>query len=744
MALLLRVVLFSTLVTLVLTILQLSLSYGAERKRLENRLYEIDQANAASIAESLWALDARQLEVQVQGILRLPSIRRVEIRETGRPAGGFVLLRGERTERNVLWKETRLSCCGAQAREIGVLRIEATLTDIYRDLMIQALVILLSNGAKTFLVAFFILFVVHRLATRHLLDIAESVNPVTAEPGPRPLQLRRHQARHDELDQLVDAINAMRERLEGHATELRNANLRMATILDNMPDMAWVKDADGRFMAINRAMASAKGLSDPGQLVGLTDLDGQPDEHAAAYRRDDELVMARRCSLRFEELHVNADGTTLLIETLKSPLLDADGRVVGTVGVARDISARRQAEADRAARREAELASRTKSEFVAHISHEIRTPMNAIIGMAQLAEYSGMPRAQLDYVRKIHRAARMLMGIVNDILDLAKIESGKLTVESVAFDLPTVLRDVIELLESTAQEKGLELRLHLPGALPGRVMGDPTRLRQVLLNLVANAVKFTRQGRVELSLQLLAVEATALRLHFEVSDTGIGMSDEVLRELFTPFSQGDASMTRRYGGTGLGLAISRQLVRLMGGDIEVRSTLDAGSRFSFELRLDPAPASDVITTEAHLAPTNPGQGAALRGVHLLLVEDNPVNQEIAEAMLMRLGAQVTCAADGRMALQQLEQARFDAVLMDCQMPVMDGYEATRRMRQDARWRTLPVIALTAYACNSDLDDALAAGMNDHVSKPIAFDQLLSVLQRWLRATEPAPQPQADD
>ncbi len=875
-ALLIRVLVFSTVVTLILTILQLSLSYRSERARLESRFGEIDQAASRSLSESLWALDAKQLQEQLEGILRLPSIRAVEVREANSSAHAFTVFRGERQTASAIVKEFPLACCGERPQVIGVLRIEATLTDIYRGLAAQAVVILLSNAAKTFLVAFFILFVVHRLATRHLQDLAASMGRITPEAEASPLRLRRPVDKGDELDQLVDALNAMRERLRQRATELANANARMAAILDNIPDLAWVKDADGRYVAVNRALAASKGFSEPGQMIGKTDLEVHPPELARTYLRDDAEVMATNGSKRIEEHHVNADGSISLVETIKTALHGGDGRVAGTVGIARDITVRRQAESDRDARQVAEAANQAKSDFLANMSHEIRTPMNAILGMSYLALQSGLDPQQLNYVQKIHSAAESLLRIINDILDFSKIEAGKLDIEAIPFSLGDVMDGLGNLVGMNAAEKGLELLFVLPPRLPMALVGDPSRLRQVLLNLGYNAVKFTERGEVVVAIELVERQAQSVQLRFEVRDTGIGMSSDEQRRLFQPFAQGDSSTSRRYGGTGLGLSISRHLVRMMGGDIEVESTPRLGSRFHFTLRfeLQPEPATQpslqqdvlrgrrvllvddnacardvladmsaalgleadtavggqdalrkveladasdkpydlvlldwkmpgldgvqcahVLNQREHLRqqapvvlmvtafgrdevhkrlaerrlsvgallikPITPSalfdacsqalgltapasthttkreeallrNQARLRGAQILLVEDNAVNREIALALLRRAGIVVSVAYDGQEALDMLGQQPFDGVLMDCQMPVMDGYAATRALRQQPQWRELPVIAMTANALVGDRDKVLAAGMNDHIAKPIKVEEMFATLARWVR------------
>ena len=525
------------------------------------------------------------------------------------------------------------------------------------------------------------------------------------------------------------------------------------------------------------------------------------------------------------------------------------------------------------AQRAAEAATQAKSEFLANMSHEIRTPMNAILGMSYLALKSGLNGRQRNYVEKVHGAAESLLRIINDILDFSKIEAGKLEIETIPFHLGDVFEQLANLVGMRAEEKGLELLFSLPPDLPTALVGDPSRLGQILLNLGNNAVKFTERGDVTVAVSLVAREPEHATLRFDVRDTGIGMTPQACEQLFQPFTQADASTSRRYGGTGLGLAICRHLVQCMGGTIGVESTLGHGSSFHFTLPFGlqpgahPAPETgelrgaralvvddhpvarellhallesmglqaetaaggvaalaavaradaddrpfklllldwrmpgmDGIECLARLAgragrhaaptvlmvtafsrdqaerqlqarqlqvaallhkPVTPStlldaclvalgrpavhsrrserrqellqaRQAGLAGARLLLVEDNAINQELACDLLQRAGIVVDVAADGQQALAALERARFDAVLMDCQMPVMDGYEATRALRLRAELRDLPVIAMTANAMAGDREKVLAAGMNDHVAKPIDVDELFATLARWVR------------
>jgi PAS domain S-box-containing protein len=344
-ALLSRVLLFSTTVTLVLTVVQLLLSFQAEVSGLQNRFNEIEQGYASGLGNALWALDSRQLQDQLDGMLHLPLIRYVEVRETQVPHP-LKVYRGSIQVKDAVVREFPIYCCENDRHQIGVLHIEGSLTDIYRDLLREALVILVSNAAKTFLVALFILFMVHRLATRHLVDIAATLRGRAPGVAMAPLRLRRIQEKSDELDQLVNALNVMFEGLEQHSTQLRNANAQMAAILDNIPDLAWVKDTHGRYVAVNRALARTLGYAEPSDVIGRTDFDLHPLEHAKAYRADDVEVMVSGQRKRIEEAHVQAGGHWSWVDTIKTSFADGHGLLAGTVGIARDVTERKKVEED--------------------------------------------------------------------------------------------------------------------------------------------------------------------------------------------------------------------------------------------------------------------------------------------------------------------------------------------------------------------------------------------------------------
>ncbi|MGE0553256.1 MAG: ATP-binding protein [Gemmatimonadales bacterium] len=385
----------------------------------------------------------------------------------------------------------------------------------------------------------------------------------------------------------------------------------------------------------------------------------------------------------------------------------------------------------RLARDSAYRAAQVKSEFLANMSHEIRTPMNAVLGTAAMLLESGLDPSQASLADTIVRSGRDLLKIINDILDFSKLEAGKLRVEAIPFDLHETVRNVVAMLTPKADLKRVRLGLRIADDTPTQVVGDPGRLRQVLTNLTDNAIKFTEHGYVMLHVGSAGVSDTGTPIvRCTVKDSGTGIPEDKLAAIFDKFTQADASTTRKYGGTGLGLAISRQLVELMGGRIEVESELGSGSAFTVILPV-PVPADDASTAGANAA----AAPARLAG-RVLLAEDYPANQRIARWMLEKLGLTVDIAADGAQAVAALGHQAYDLVLMDCQMPEMDGYDATRAIRSSgAAYQGIPIVAMTASAMATDRDRCLACGMNDYVSKPVQQEVLARVLARWLRPQE---------
>ncbi|MDR5891532.1 PAS domain S-box protein [Halomonas mongoliensis] len=494
------------------------------------------------------------------------------------------------------------------------------------------------------------------------------------------------------------------------------------SLVESQQDLIVRVDHANRFIYVNDAYCRTFG-KERHELLGQTFTPLVHEEDLPATLAALETLNRPPHRAYMEQRAMTRDGWRWL-SWEDSAILDDDGKVAEIQGVGRDITALKQAQQD------AMASSRAKGQFLANMSHEIRTPLNAIIGFGELLSQSPLSDEQQDWLDKINLSSHLLLSIVNDILDFSKIEAGKLELETRPFTPHELIAQQEALFCLAAREKGLRFRTRQGGNTPEALLGDALRLGQVLTNLVGNAIKFTEQGEVELAIHVEAIDRTSCRLTCHVSDTGIGISAAQQKRLFTAFTQADTSTSRRYGGTGLGLVISQRLVEQMGGTLEVSSTPGKGSCFTVSL-----PLGIGTTLLPHPPRTRPPNLNRLRGKKILLAEDNPINQALTRRLLEDLGIEVSLATNGREAIEQLRHQAVDLVLMDLQMPVMDGLEAAQRIRQDRP--TLPIIALSAAALTEERQQALHAGMNEHLAKPIQPQQLTATLLQWLTDTSAA-------
>jgi nitrogen fixation negative regulator NifL len=498
-------------------------------------------------------------------------------------------------------------------------------------------------------------------------------------------------------------------------------------LLEATPTAIYLKDRAGRYLRFNKAFEELFGIARD-QWIGKTVFELVPGQ-AAQVMHDQDLALFASGGVQTYEASFTQHSTGLVREALyrKAALTDSKGQIVGLVGTLMDVTERNRTEQElREAKLSAEAASQAKSDFLANMSHEIRTPMNGVIGMTDLALDTALNPVQREYLSIVKSSAQSLLVILNDILDFSKIEAGKLNIESVEFSLGQTIAETLQTIGARAEKKGLILQRSLAPGLPERVLGDPVRIRQVLTNLCDNAIKFTAQGIISVHVGCTQSSAEGHEIQVSVQDSGIGIAQDKQERIFEAFSQADSSTTRQFGGTGLGLSICARLVELMGGRIWVESRPGQGSSFHFTVRVQ---ALDPHRQPAPTLPAAlPAQG---RSLNILLVEDHPINQLLATTLLKKWGHAVTLAKNGVEAVAMVPTEAWDLVLMDMQMPIMGGLEATRLIRaSEAPGQHMPIVAMTANAMASDRQSCLDAGMDDHLTKPFNAAALQAVLQRF--------------
>jgi PAS domain S-box-containing protein len=547
---------------------------------------------------------------------------------------------------------------------------------------------------------------------------------------------------------------------------LEKSEAKLQKTIDTALDAVVTTDAAGTVTAWNAQAETIFGWSEQEALGRPLDSLVIPVEGRDGYRRElARFLEARETQLstqRLELTSIRKDGGEFPVEWSMSPIWvqneckfssfirditerkkAEEAQASYRMQLEREVTMRTEAlEALREAKDLAESASRAKSDFLAHMSHEIRTPMNGILGMTELLLQTELSGKQHHFADIVHRSGTTLLRLINDVLDLSKVEAGKIELEHIRFDLIKIVREVTDLFVEQAQGKGVKLTCVLAESVPSVLQGDPVRLQQILMNLVNNAVKFTERGNIVLTVTMAEESASHTLVRFEVQDSGIGIDPDVQARIFEAFSQADGSTARKYGGTGLGLSIVKQLVHLMEGTVGVRSEPGQGATFWCTARLEKVSGKTRESKKrfpswrggAQTNGVSPLPEPKVTGTRVLLAEDNPVNREVAVCMLEQLGCRIVAVEHGRDAVAQTECERFDVVLMDCQMPEMDGFSATKAIRDGERrtGRHVPIVALTAHAIDGDRERCLAAGMDDYMTKPFTQGELGNKIQQWVQ------------
>ena len=505
---------------------------------------------------------------------------------------------------------------------------------------------------------------------------------------------------------------------------------RLQSILDNATSLIYIKDLDGKYLLINKQFKEVLNVTESA-IIGKTDFDFTNPVQAQRFKETDEKVLNTCKPVELEEIiEVEGEKHTLLIT--KFPLVNAQNKVYGISGIATDISERvLQLEELKEAKKIAEEAKSLQEQFLANMSHEIRTPMNGIQGMTDLLLDTSLTENQNDYAKTIKRSADNLVVIINDILDFSKIKAGKLTIEKIDFDLNEVVENITSVFSHKVKEKNIDFTVNVDKEIPLTLKGDPYRLNQILVNLIGNAIKFTHRGSVNVSISIKKKDENGIALNFSIADTGIGIKNDKITEIFESFTQASVETSRKYGGSGLGLAITKQLLEMQNGNISVESRVEEGTTFHFSIPFGYSKTNHKLFFKGKKLKD---YHDFLKGKKFLVAEDNKVNQKVIESVLQKAGAVADIANNGLEAINHLKgNGHYDIIVMDLQMPEMDGYAATKYIRNVMNIST-PIIAMTASALKGEKSKCIEIGMNDYLTKPFEFSHFYERISNLLTQT----------
>jgi PAS domain S-box-containing protein len=528
----------------------------------------------------------------------------------------------------------------------------------------------------------------------------------------------------------------MEEVLRNYEMEIVQNQDRLQSILDNATSLMYIKDLDGKYLVVNKQFKEALNVND-NTVIGKTDFDFAEQQQAQRFKDTDDKVIQTCKPVQLEEIIEMPDGKHNIL-IVKFPLLDAQNKVYGISGIATDITERVKYEEQLIqAKKIAENAKKMQEQFLANMSHEIRTPMNGIQGMTDLLLETNLNEEQKDFTLTIKRSSDNLLVIINDILDFSKIQAGKLNLEKIDFKLNEVVDNIKAIFKSRVQEKRLFFVFNVDENIPGVLKGDPYRLNQILVNLIGNSIKFTHSGGLTINISIQHETSEEIVLEFMIIDTGIGIENDKINEIFESFTQASIETSRKYGGTGLGLAITKQLLEMQNGTISVESKIDAGTTFKF---LIPYTCSNADKPLLFTSKNIKDYRSLLKGKKFLVAEDNEVNQKVIRHVLQKAGGSVDIANDGAEAVSFLKKSNdYNLIIMDLQMPEMDGYAATKYIRNEMKL-SIPIIAMTASALKGEKSKCLEMGMNDYISKPFDFTFLYKRITELLNETSPIKTP----